>query len=130
MTSLDFQSERKSPKKGKQDKKYEKCRGFSVTCHDRLMTKEKAAQLIKDRLIHYILVGDEKGEGKDTPHHQVAVWTVDQNRFPAVQKWFNPDKPNAHVEMAHDWDALVEYCKKEGECLFFNFLTLGWKLFT
>lgn len=59
----------------------------------------------------YIIYGREVAPTTGTPHYQGFVSFSSQKTLSAAIKLL----PGCHVEIARDWEAAVEYCKKEGD---------------
>lgn len=66
-------------------------------------------ELEDNLLCKYIIYGKEVGES-GTPHLQGFVTFVNGRSLSAVIKML----PGCHVEVARNWSAAIEYCRKEG----------------
>lgn len=82
---------------------------WSVTVNLKTVSRDTADECIaRARQAGWTVLGQlEEGE-QGTSHYQLAVQTP-QVRFSAVKKMF----PTAHIEVAKDWHALVQYCQKD-----------------
>lgn len=70
------------------------------------------------KIISHVIIGLE-GE-KSQPHLQVALRFSEKIRWKEVKLLF----PRAHIELARDYCASVEYCKKEGSFMEFGQINL------
>lgn len=82
---------------------------WSVTVNCKSVSRSTAEGCIAHaRQLGWRVYGQIERGDAGTEHFQLAVSTP-QVRFSAVKKVF----PTAHIELANNWAALMEYCKKE-----------------
>lgn len=95
-------------------------RRFAVTLNNPTdKEKEHLKNLETNGDLRYIVLGNEKGEDKNTPHLQGYVELKTQVPLHLFKKWFGSDR--VHVEFAKSSaEVNIQYCKKEGD-LFFEF---------
>lgn len=82
---------------------------WSVTINCKSVSRSTAEECIgRARQLGWRVYGQIERGDSGTEHFQLAISTP-QVRFSAVKKVF----PTAHIELAKNWSALMEYCHKE-----------------
>lgn len=86
----------------------ERSRYWSLTINNPNENDEKEINLARQK--GWRVEGQkEQGEQEQTPHYQLSLDCLKQQRFSAIKKAF----ARAHIEKARNWDALQNYVVKE-----------------
>lgn len=77
---------------------------------------KNARRVLAKRKFKYAIFGLEECPETHRWHLQCAVYFEHPKTFQATKKYLTTEfTESPHVEPAIDWDALVEYCKKDGD---------------